>query len=68
MGRAKRGAIKSRAARLLRLEGTKVPICHFTPMKYETGDSNDLGDFEEWFICNHCGCVKDLSGNVVPQN
>ena len=30
----------------------KVPKCHFTPMSYESSD------YEEWWICHHCGHTK----------
>lgn len=44
------------------------PRCHNTFMEWEAGDSDDLGNYEEWFICRHCGCVKDMDGKVVPQD
>jgi hypothetical protein len=38
----------------------KPPMCHRKPMKYCAGDSDDLGNFEEWFECDYCGHTKDV--------
>lgn len=46
---------------------SEQPMCHFTPMEHESGDSDDTGFYEEWFTCNHCGHVKDLDGKKVDQ-
>ena len=45
-----------------------IPRCHNTLMDWEYGDSDDTGVSEEWFICKHCGCVKDENGNVIKQD
>lgn len=45
-----------------------MPKCHFTEMEYEAGDNDDLGNYEEWWVCPHCGCVKDEDGNVIKQD
>lgn len=51
------------------MELDEAPTCHFTPMQFECGDSNDVGDCECWFICRHCGCIKDAdTGEVVKQD
>ena len=44
-----------------------APKCHFKEMEYEAGDSDDTGIYEEWFICSHCGCVKDIDGAVIKD-
>lgn len=46
----------------------KVPRCHNTPMEYEAGDTDDAGNYGEWLICRHCGCVKDMRGNKIQQS
>lgn len=40
-------------------------ICHFRKMEYCAGDNGEGGQYEEWFECNYCGCVKDMEGHVI---
>jgi len=49
-------------------ENTDMKLwCHFTPMMWECGDSDDLGNCEEWYTCKHCGCTKDTSGHLIKD-
>lgn len=38
-----------------------VPVCHFTPMSYEADD------YEEWWICHHCGHTKSIGLMDFPN-
>ena len=48
------------------------PRCHNTPMKHGCGESDMGSDFSfdaaEWFECKHCGCRKDVDGNVIKED
>jgi len=39
----------------------KAPVCHFTPMSYESSD------YEEWFECGHCGHTKEIGMLDYPR-
>jgi len=43
------------------------PKCHFTYMDFEYGESCVYGNTMHWYECKHCGCVKDMDGNVIDQ-
>jgi len=42
-------------------EKFKAPMCHFTRMSYEASD------YEEWFICHHCGHTKEIGMMDAPH-
>lgn len=42
-------------------------MCHFRPMTYEVGDSDDTGRYEEWFECSFCGHTKTVSEAMNTQ-
>ncbi len=40
---------------------SKAPICHFTPMEYEHGESiPEAHSYPDWWECKHCGHTKDM--------
>lgn len=54
--------IEIKVSEIVKIGQRKPPECHFTKMQWCCGDSDDLGNYDSWFECVHCGHVEDGHG------